>query len=98
MELWQMAKLLLKQIVKAHMPLVSYDLCQCASELLLSGRRPSVCLSIKPIFSEPIMQVNAKFGERYLSNTPPDNFSFFEILHFRFFTIFVSLSLIWNHM
>ena len=57
-------------------------LCYCTAEQLSS--RGVRCTSIKPIFSEPVKQINVKFGERHLFNFSPDIF-FFKILHFWYF-------------
>ncbi len=51
-------------------PIFSSALCYCTAELLLSRGRPSSVgrpsarrpSSVKPVFSEAVMQINAKFG------------------------------------
>ncbi len=68
----------------------SSALCYCTAELLSSRGRPSVCRpSVKPVFSEPVGHINAKFGGKvpfYHISRP--FFLFFKILNFWFFTIF----------
>ena len=56
-------------------------------------RRPSV----NSVFREPLKQINAKFGGRYLFTISPDHF-FFKILHFNFFYDFYSFLLTWSYM
>ncbi len=86
-------------------------LCATAGAELLSSRltwasvlcasvRPSVRPSIKPIFSEPVKQINAKFGRKVpFHHISRPVFSVFKILHLWFFTLFFfSFSLTWDHI
>ena len=59
-----------------HLVHVRFLALLCATELLGSPGRPSSVLpsSVKPAFSEPVTQINAKFVERYLFTISPDHF------------------------
>ena len=77
--------------------IVSSALCYCTAALLSSCRCPS---SVKHVFSEPIKQINATFGEKvpfhHISKqyfVVIQNFAFLFILHF-----FFCFSLTWDHV
>ncbi len=56
----------------------SSALCYWTAELLSSCGHPSVvCPSVKPVFSETVKRINAKFGKYYLFTISPDHFFLF---------------------
>ncbi len=58
-------------------------------------RRPSI---VKPIFSEPVKQINAKFGGKVPLTISIPVIFFFEFKAFDFYIFFFSFSLTWDHM
>ncbi len=75
----------------------SSALCYCTAELLSSCGRPS---SVKAVFSEPVMQINAKFGEKVPFHHISSPFFFFVFQNFGFLILydFFSFLLTWDHM
>ncbi len=66
-----------------------------------AGVRPSVRRpSVKPVFSEPVMQINAIFGGKvpFLHISRTFFFFFFQNFAFLIFYDFFSFSLTWDHM
>ncbi len=68
----------------------SSALCYCTAELLSSRRRPSSVRpsSVKPVCSEPVKQINAKFGGKVPFYHIPRPFFFRNFAFFIFFTIY----------
>ncbi len=85
-----------RQIKRSGLAIFS-SLCYCTAELLLSRGRPSSVVrpSVKPIFSEPVGHINAKFGGKvplHHISRPFFYFSKFCIFDFlRIFSVFVNM-------